>query len=110
MDGPHDGANDSDGGGIGGRQEDQEGEREASEQIEQEVDDRGGVRVSSVPARGRGRGRAGRPRTRTIEEGNRGRRRLDTAYAWSSVGRDEFDRTQSMAIQRFERGEGGGVT
>ena len=82
------------------------GNRGADQAEPQFVMDGEGMRVG-VPARGRGRGRAGRPRTRTVMETGRGRRRADTAYVWSPMNRDAYERTQSVVPQRFERGEGG---
>ena len=80
-----------------------------------------GTRVVSLDIPRQARRGPGRPRTHNrIVNSQSTRARKQSQYKWSAVGRDAFDVAQQTtqlntddnrtSDQRFERGEGGGVT
>ena len=84
------------------------------------IQEANGIRVTQ-PADLAVKGRGGRPKKARDHTPHRANKRQATQYAWNAVSRDEFNQRQrnpstvmsvqqSQNQQRFERGEGGGVT
>ena len=74
------------------------------------INEPGGVRIvpPDVPKR---KGKVGRRKKLREDSPPRANKRQVKQFTWCATSRDEFNAAQqTISVQRFERGEGGGVT